>query len=293
MKRIAIIGSGKVGTATGMGFMQMGNEVLFQDISGDRLLQLSKQGLHTADDMEYILRQVEILFICVPTPSKDNGSIDLSHIITTIKEITETLKVLNVKRKPVIVIKSTVVPFTTERIILPILESSNKEFGLCVNPEFLTEISVSWSDDLRFQRDFWSKERIVIGQNDIYSGEVLTELYEPLGAPIFKTDLKTAEFIKYATNCILATKISYWNEIFLTCKELGIDSELVAAITALDSRISIYGTVHGKAFGGKCLPKDLSAFNDFVEDECGFSFTLLKKVQEVNNYMAKEYGVRE
>ena len=97
--------------------------------------------------------------------------------------------------------------------------------------------------------------------------------------------------IKYASNCMLATKISYWNEIFLICKELGIDSQVVANIAGLDPRIGKYGTVHGKAFGGKCLPKDLKAFVAFAERYR--EVKLLKAVDDINEEMKNKYGVRE
>lgn len=127
--------------------------------------------------------------------------------------------------------------------------------------------------------------------NDKKSGDVLEEIYKPLNKPIFRTNLKTAETIKYASNCMLATKISYWNEIFLICKELGIDSQEVANIVGLDPRIGKYGTVHGKAFGGKCLPKDLKAFIAFAEEY--HELKLLKGADDINEEMRKKYGLRE
>jgi UDPglucose 6-dehydrogenase len=97
--------------------------------------------------------------------------------------------------------------------------------------------------------------------------------------------------IKYASNCMLATKISYWNEIFLICKELDIDSQVIADIVALDPRIGKYGTVHGRAFGGKCLPKDLNAFISFAGKY--HKTKLLKAVDDINEEMKRKYGVRE
>lgn len=196
-----------------------------------------------------------------------------------------------------VVVKSTVVPGTTEDVVIPILEKfSGKiardcEIGACMNPEFLTEISGSWSKAESTKKDFFTEDRIVIGEYDKRSGEVLDELYKPLNIPIFRTDLKTAELIKYASNCMLATKISYWNEIFLICEELCIDSQIVANIVALDPRIGKYGTIHGKAFGGKCLPKDLKAFVSFAEKH--HKTKLLKAVDDINEEMKKKYSVRE
>ncbi len=119
----------------------------------------------------------------------------------------------------------------------------------------------------------------------------MESLYNPLNKPIFRTDLKTAELIKYSSNCMLATKISYWNEVFLICEKLGIDSQKVVDIVGLDPRIGRYGTVHGKAFGGKCLPKDLKAFITFTEKYR--NVRLLKAVDEINEEIRAKYGVRE
>ena len=186
---------------------------------------------------------------------------------------------------------------TTEDVVIPILEKfSGKsarecEIGACMNPEFLTEISGSWSKAEGTKKDFFTEDRIVIGEYDKKSGDVLEELYKPLNKPIFRVNLRTAELIKYASNCILATKISYWNEIFLICKELGIDSQEVANIVGLDPRIGKYGTIHGMAFGGKCLPKDLKAFISFAEKY--HKTKLLKAVDEINEEMKNKYRVRE
>ncbi len=138
---------------------------------------------------------------------------------------------------------------------------------------------------------FFNEDRIVIGEYDKKSGDVLQGLYEPLKRPIFRVDLRTAEMIKYASNCMLATKISYWNQLFLISQELEIDSQKVADIVGLDPRIGKYGTIHGKAFGGSCLPKDLKAFIEFAEEFQDVRF--LKAVDDINEMMKKMCGVRE
>ena len=124
---------------------------------------------------------------------------------------------------------------------------------------------------------------------DRRSGNALEGLYKPLNKPIFRTDLKTAEMVKYASNCLLATKISYWNEIFSICKELGISSQKVADITAIDPRVGKYGSVHGKAFGGKCLPKDLKAFIDFAERDQNEKYELLREVKDISSLVDIHY----
>lgn len=284
-EKISIIGSGWVGTAIGKGLAEMGKEVIFNDIVDKDLLNFTK-------DTNYAIENSDISFICVPTPTENDG-IDLSYIEEASKNIGKALAKKDDYH--LVVVKSTVTPTTTEKIVIPILEKySGKragEIGVCMNPEFLTEIEGSWTEYKGYKKDFFTEDRIVIGKYDMRSGDVLEEIYKPLNKPIFRTDLKTAEMIKYASNCMLATKISYWNEIFLICKKLDIDSRKVADIVALDPRVGKYGTIHGMAFGGKCLPKDLKAFVSFAE-KCKEP-RLLKAVDDINEEMKKEYGVRE
>lgn len=287
-KKISIIGSGWVGTAIGRGFAGIGYEVIFYDVVDKDLPNFTM-------DINYAMESSTVSFICVPTPTGENGGIDLSYI----KEATKTIgNVLATKRSyHLVVVKSTVVPGTTENVVIPTLEEySGKsaregEIGICMNPEFLTEIEGSWTDEEGYKKDFFTEDRIVIGEYDKKSGDALEGLYKPLNKPIFRTDLKTTELIKYASNGMLATKISYWNEIFLICNELGVDSQVIADVAGLDPRIGRYGTVHGKAFGGKCLPKDLKAFVSFADKY--HKTKLLKAVDDINEEMKEKYGVRE
>jgi len=287
--KISIIGSGFVGTAIGKGLIELGNEVIFYDIVDKDLLNFT-----FTKDINHAIENSDISFICVPTPTRENGEIDLGYIKEAAINIGKVLA--NKEEYHLVVVKSTVISGTTEDVVIPILEKysgkkAGSEIGACMNPEFLTEISGTWSKDEDTKKDFFTEDRIVIGEYDKKSGDVLEELYKPLNIPIFRTDLKTAELIKYASNCMLAAKISYWNEIFLICKELGIDSQEVANIVGLDPRIGKYGTVHGKAFGGKCLPKDLKAFISFAEKYR--NVRLLKAVDDINEEMKEKYEVRE
>jgi UDPglucose 6-dehydrogenase len=247
-------------------------------------------------DINHAIKSSNTSFICVPTPTRENGEIELSYIKEVAKNIGKVLA--NKEGYHVVVVKSTVVSGTTEDVVIPILEKysgkkAGSEIGACMNPEFLTEISGTWSKDEGTKKDFFTEDRIVIGEYDKKSGDILEELYKPLNLnkPIFRVDLRTAELIKYASNCMLAAKISYWNEIYLICKELGIDSQEVANIVGLDPRIGKYGTVHGKAFGGKCLPKDLKAFVSFAKKYR--NVRLLKAVDDINEEMKEKYEVRE
>lgn len=294
MARISILGSGTVGMIVGKGFEKLGNQVIFYDINEKRVQELLNSGSDATTDLGRAIRESDVSFICVPTPT-ERGKINLSYI----KSITKSLG-LSLKKKSgyhVVVVKSTVVPTTTEKTIIPLLEKNSgkkagRDFGVCVNPEFLTEIHESWTKNTSYTRGFFSEERVVIGEFDKRSGDEVQRLYAPLKVPLIRTDLKTAEMIKYACNCALASRISYWNEIYSVCQKLGIDSSLVAKVAGMDKRIGEYGTVHGKAFGGPCLPKDLEAFISFSE-EIGYKPKLLKAVQDINKLIKKEKGVRE
>jgi len=292
--KISIIGSGFVGFAAGSGFKELGNEVIFCDVNDERINQLKNKGYAVTKDMDYAISNSEISFICVPTPTI-NQKIDLSYIKTVAEAIGKSLK--NKNKYHVIVVKSTVTPGTTEDTVKTILEKSSgkkcgQDFGLCMNPEFLTEISRSWTDDPSLSRGFSTEDRIVIGEFDKKSGDVAEQLYKKLNIPIFRTNLKTAELIKYASNCCLASRISYWNEVFYICDKMGVDSNLVAKIASMDKRIGRYGTIHGLAFGGKCFPKDLQAFIDFAEQN-GHDPIFLKAVRDVNEKIKSDRGVRE
>lgn len=291
---ISIIGSGFVGTAVGRGFRKLGHKVIFYDTNPNRLRELSGMGLNTVLNLKDAILSSSISFICVPTPTSQ-GKIDLRYVKVASEELARSLR--EKAEYHLVVIKSTVIPTTTEKVIIPILEEfsgkkAGRDFGVCVNPEFLTEIHHSWTDDESYARDFFSEKYVVIGELDKRSGDTLQVLYEPLKIPIIRTDLRTAEMIKYACNCALASRISYWNEIYYICQRLGIDSNLVARVAGMDDRIGKYGTIHGKAFGGKCLPKDLEAFISFAE-ELGYEPKLLKAVKEINERIKAEKGVRE
>jgi len=294
MAKISILGSGVVGTIVGKGFRELGNEVIFYDVNKHRVKKLQKIGLNAATDINYSVQNSEISFLCVPTPTK-NKKIDLSYVKSATKSL--ALSLSEKSGYHVVAVKSTVLPTTTENVIIPLLEKHSgkkvgEDVGVCVNPEFLTEIHRSWTDEALFVRDFFGEERVIIGEFDKKSGGILQTLYKPLGIPIIRTDLKTAEMIKYACNCALANRISYWNEIYYICQKLRIDSNLVAQIAGMDKRIGKYGTIHGKAFGGKCLPKDLKAFISFAEG-LGYKPKLLKAIDEINERIKAEKGVRE
>jgi UDPglucose 6-dehydrogenase len=163
--------------------------------------------------------------------------------------------------------------------LVPVLEKysglkAGRDFGVCMNPEFLREKSSV--------EDFLNPDRIVIGSLNERSGEVLERLYSSFKSPIIKTDLDTAEMIKYASNLFLASKISFFNEIHLICQQVGLDSKMVSEAVSLDKRIGKYGVYGGKPFSGMCFPKDLAAFITFAKSK-GVNPKLLEAVEEVNS----------
>jgi UDPglucose 6-dehydrogenase len=294
--KISIIGLGYVGLTTGVCLAAMKKSVTCLDIDVDKsnliregkspiyepfmeeyLLEAEKNGLlEVTTDLNGAIRNSEIIFICVETPSMDGGEIDL----TSIKSVTRSLgkELMQKEDYHLIVMKSTVVPCTTEDIILPILEKYSKkkagiDFGICVNPEFLKEG--------RAIDDFLNPDRIVIGELDRRSGDLLENLYEGLEAPILRTNLRTAEMIKYASNSFLASKISLINEVGNICKLLGIDVNDVANGIGYDERIGREFLRAGLGFGGSCLPKDVKALIARSK-EVGYTPRILEEVIKLN-----------
>lgn len=301
MAKISIIGSGYIGSLIGKGLKEDGNSVIFYDINLDQINKLKSEGHEATSDIEHAVKNSDISFICVPTPTK-HGQIDLSYIKSAIENLSKQLK--NKKIYHLVVIKSTVVPTTTENIIKPLIENISgkkcgRDFGLCTNPEFLTQMNKivkdpemkKWYDANPMAKKTFD-DKAVIGEFDKKSGDMLEAIFKKIDIPVYRADLKTAEMIKYAHNLNLASKISYWNEMFLICNELGIDSKTVAEIVSQDTRVGKYGTVHGKAFGGACLPKDLEAFIEFVKTK-NINPELLESVQNINKKMKEKYGLRE
>jgi UDPglucose 6-dehydrogenase len=258
--RISIIGSGVVGKATGMGFHRHRHKVIFHDIVKEKLLALKEQGYEVTFDQQEAIINSSITFVCVQTPTL-RGRIEFSYVKRAIMGIAKALRKKN--EYHLVVVRSTVLPSTTRTKIIPLLRKHSrlvpgKDFGVCVNPEFIRKASAL--------DDFLNAWRILIGEFDKRSGDILEKLYSSFKAPIIRTNLDTAEMIKYVANTFLATKISFFNEIFFICKRLGIDPHFVAEVASLDPRIGDYGIHGGRPFEGGCLPKDLEAFINFVKD---------------------------
>ncbi|MFQ5887082.1 MAG: UDP-glucose dehydrogenase family protein [Candidatus Hydrothermarchaeales archaeon] len=272
--KISIIGTGYVGLVTGACFADLGNDVICVDIDEERVNAINEGkppiyesglekmlrrclkagGIRASTDLSQAVLDSEISFICVGTPSGLLDYIDLKYVEDVSKEIGKALKKKG--EYHIVVVKSTVVPGTTEHSVVPTLEThSGKkcgiDFGVCINPEFLREG--------KGIDDFLNPDRIIIGCTDERSTKTLKELYKGFRTTIMETDPKTAEMIKYATNSFLVTKISFINEIGNICKQLGIDVYEVARGLAMDSRISPKFLNSGIGFGGSCFPKDVKA----------------------------------
>ena len=292
--RISIVGAGYVGLVTGACFAKLGNDVIILDIDKEKLERIKRgnppiyeEGLdellknyryriEVTQDYNYAIKESEITFICVGTPSKEDGSIDLSYVKDAARSIGIALR--EKKEWHLVVVKSTVLPGTTTDVVLPIIEKfsgkkAGKDFGIAMNPEFLREGKAV--------KDFLEPDRIVIGCYDERSKEVLRELYKDFDCPILETSPSTAEMIKYASNAFLATKISFINEIGNICKRLGIDTYEVADGMGLDKRIGRAFLNSGIGWGGSCFPKDTKALLRWVE-EMGDDLKIVRSAVEVN-----------
>ncbi len=214
--------------------------------------------LRATIDPSHAIRETELSFVCVGTPSQANGNLDLRYIRRICEQIGEALKTKN--ERHTVVIRSTILPGTMRTIVIPVLEEfsgkkAGVDFGVCNNPEFLREGSAV--------KDFRNPPKTVIGELDVASGDMLATLYEKLDAPLIRRDLETAEMVKYVDNCWHALKIGFANEIGSLCKSLNLDAHEVMDIFCQDQKLNISTAylLPGFAFGGSCLPKDLRALS--------------------------------
>jgi UDPglucose 6-dehydrogenase len=280
MVPITIIGSGVIGSATGKGFSKFGHEVCFYDISNAPLSRLNGEGYVTKHNLIEAMEKSDISFVCVNTPTLSSGEQDLSQIESAVHSISDALN--KIDRKQLIVFRSTMIPGTMRKTILPLLDrlcikKRGIDYNVYYNPEFLRQEKAL--------EDFFKPDRVVIGEDIKDSSTLLDQIYRPLSNNIIKTDLDSAEMIKYVSNCFLALKISFFNEIGLICKRANIDHTIVNHAVSLDRRIGEYGTRAGFPFGVACFPKDTKAFSTFMEN-LGIDNGLLKRVFEINDEIA-------
>ncbi len=287
---IAILGVGYVGLVTGACLAKLGNQVVCADVNKDKITSLNKAvipiyepgldelvktemrkgNLSFSDAMSRVIENSDLIFICVGTPSDDNGAADLTYIKDAAREIA-----MSINRYKLVINKSTVPVGSTMLVEHTIKENMSvvHEFDVISNPEFLREGSAI--------DDFLNPDRIVVGTTSQKAISLLTELYRPITAPLIITDPASAEMIKYASNTFLATKVSFINAIANVCEAVGADVKEVALGMGYDKRIGFEFLRAGPGFGGSCFPKDSKALIRIAEDN-GYDFRLLKGVLEVN-----------
>ena len=212
--------------------------------------------LIASSDYAAAVADSEVVLVCVGTPGQANGSLDLTYVRRVVQQIGEQLAATAYYR--VLVIRSTLLPGSMQSVVIPILEQSSggkagKDFGVCINPEFLREGTAIY--------DYDHPPKTVIGASDERAASLVRELYAALTAPVIMTDLQTAEMVKYVDNSWHALKVTFANEIGRLCKAMGVDGRLVMELFCMDTKLNVSNAYlrPGFAFGGSCLPKDLRA----------------------------------
>lgn len=274
--KISIFGMGYVGVVSGACFAKIGHTVIGVDVNPVKvdLINKGKSPIIEKELPELVasvvakgnfsattntndaIKRSDISIICVGTPSNANGSLNLNYILKVCEEIGQALRAK--KGYHIVSVRSTVLPGSMEKVIIPKLEASSgkksgRDFGVCMNPEFMREGSSVF--------DFSNPPFTLIGSSDKKAIQAVASLYEKVNAPVIKTSFKIAEFVKYVCNAFHALKITFSNEIGNLCKEMGVDSHEVMNIFSTDTKLNISKAYlkPGFAFGGSCLPKDLRA----------------------------------
>ena len=277
-RSISVFGLGYVGTVTAACLAHMGHNVIGVDLSPTKVEAVAAgrspiveprvgtliaeahtaKRLHANSDAEGAVLNTEISFLCVGTPSLRNGKLDLGHIEPVCRDIGQVLQ--QKTSFHLVVLRSTVLPGTAETIVVPALENASgkkmgKDFGVCVNPEFMREGTAV--------TDFLEPAMTVIGSADSHHSGLLREIYQWAPGHIFETSFRAAEMTKYICNAWHAVKVSFANEVGTLAKELGVDAESVVEIFTADTKLNISPSYlkPGFAFGGSCLPKDVRALN--------------------------------
>jgi UDPglucose 6-dehydrogenase len=289
--KIAVVGTGYVGLVAGTCFAENGNDVICvdKDPAKVRLLQRGKVPIYEPGLEELVRRnrsekrltfttaldravqQSQILFIAVGTPTGEDGSADLQHVMAVARDIGRAMNGYKV-----IVNKSTVPVGTAAKVREVLRRETTHPFSVVSNPEFLKQGAAI--------DDFLKPDRVVIGAEDPRGAELMTELYAPFtrtGAPIMLMDCPSAELCKYAANAMLATRISFMNEVSNVCEAVGANVDQVRRAVASDRRIGPSFLFPGVGYGGSCFPKDVKAMLQFASEE-NYDFKILSAVDAVN-----------
>lgn len=295
---VSVFGLGYVGSVSAACFASMGHRVIGVDVnpakvemveSGRtpiieaRMAELVSEGnracrLHATTDSTAAVLQSDVSFVCVGTPSLRNGKLDLGHIEKVAAEIGQALK--QKKSEHVFVLRSTVLPGTTESVVLPILERTSgrragSDFTVCYNPEFMREGTAV--------ADFLQPPYTILGSRDPSHLAPLRELYKSTPGKTYETSITVAEMVKYLSNAFHAVKVGFANEVGTLCKHLGVDAQHVTEIFTSDTRLNISPAYlsPGFAFGGSCLPKDVRALT-YKAKELDLKLPLLESLLPSN-----------
>ena len=291
--RIAVVGTGYVGLVAGACFAESGNDVVCVDNNQTkvRLLRRGKIPIYEPGLEELVhrnraekrltftttlakaVRDSSVIFIAVGTPQGEDGSADLKYVLEVARQIARAMNGYKV-----IVDKSTVPVGTSERVREVVRRETTHPFSVVSNPEFLKQGAAI--------DDFLKPDRVVIGAEDPRAQELMLELYEPFtrtGAPIMMMDCASAELAKYAANAMLATRISFMNEVANVCELVGADVDHVRRAIGADKRIGNSFLFPGVGYGGSCFPKDVQAMKRFAAEK-DYAFRILDAVEEVNTF---------
>jgi GDP-mannose 6-dehydrogenase len=295
---VSIFGLGYVGSVSAACFASKGHKVIGVDVSRAKVEMLDSGRtpivearmselvaeankacrLHATTDPLKAVLDSDVSFVCVGTPSLKNGKLDLSHIENVAREIGAAIRQKNGPH--VFVLRSTVLPGTTENVVLPILEKESgkqvgRDFTVCYNPEFMREGSAV--------ADFLNPPYTILGASDTNHLAQLRELYGDTPGTLYETTIPVAEMVKYFSNCYHALKVGFANEMGTMCKHLGVDAQTVTKIFTSDTKLNISPAYlsPGFAFGGSCLPKDLRAIT-YKAKELDLKLPLLESLMPSN-----------
>jgi len=291
--RLAVVGTGYVGLVAGVCFAESGNDVVCvdKDATKVRALRAGRMPIYEPGLEELLRRNIAekrltfttalpkavkeaaVVFIAVGTPQGEDGSADLQHVLEVARQIGRAMNGYTV-----IVNKSTVPVGTSERVRGVVARETRHPFAVVSNPEFLKQGAAV--------DDFMKPDRVVIGADDPKAAALMQELYAPFtrtDAPIMVMDCPSAELSKYAANAMLATRISFMNEVANVCEVVGADVDHVRRAIGSDRRIGSSFLFPGVGFGGSCFPKDVKAMRRFAADK-GYDFKLLRAVDDVNAF---------
>jgi len=289
--QVAVIGTGYVGLVVGACLAETGNDVVCADVDASKIASLrenripiyepglenlvernqTQRRLSFTTDVAAAIAGAEVIFIAVGTPPDEDGSADLTHVLNVGGMIGR-----HMTREVVIVTKSTVPVGTAARVRAVVSREAKYPFHMCSNPEFLKEGAAV--------DDFMKPDRVVLGAESDHARSVMAELYAPFvrtGRPIIFMDISSAEMTKYAANAMLATRISFMNEIAALCERVGADVDLVRKGIGSDSRIGPSFLFPGPGYGGSCFPKDVKALMRTAQ-EYGATLGVLDAVEQAN-----------